>query len=490
MTFQIEFSASDDVTKALVELGRTEDVKFSPDNHRLAIAGFIKNKILIVDSCIEETTIRTRVTLSNSITITSPSLQSPHGLCFIDNQTLIVVNRDGEAAILTLPQVSDGESIFELSALQTIHANEAQLLKSPGSVIASRIWLDLYEVLICNNSSHTVTRHILDAREKFRAIRNEILLQKGLAIPDGIAVNPDMSWIAVSNHNTHSVLMFRNDSTLDPSSEPAGILSNLRYPHGVCFTQNNNFVLVADAAAPYVHLYAKTRGDWKGKRDPIASIRTMDDEIFLRGRSNPQEGGPKGLDIANNMTVFVTTCQHQPLAFFDLKKVGIPLTKYDRVILSRGAKCKTDPRRRLPAHVPGDGRLVPNGGRLPRLRSTPALARRVRLPSVRRGRGTLGDGAGRAHVYGVQRGNLADSRHGVPGHPQAVADVVSGDVVHHQPEERGERLGPAASAGPGQLRDGLDLAAQAAQGHGAARARAAHWRNRDRRDLCGWPGRG
>jgi hypothetical protein len=115
--------------------------------------------------------------------------------------------------------------------------------------------------------------------------------------------------------------MFRNDSTLNPSSEPAGILSNLSYPHGVCFTQNNNFVLVADAAAPYVHLYAKARGDWKGKRDPIASIRTMDDEIFLRGRCNPEEGGPKGLDIANNMTVFATTCHHQPLAFFDLKKI-------------------------------------------------------------------------------------------------------------------------------------------------------------------------
>jgi hypothetical protein len=321
MTVQIEFSASDDVTKALVELGRTEDVKFSPDNRRLAIAGFTKNKILIVDSCIEETTIRKRVTLSNCITITSPSLRSPHGLCFIDNQTIIVANRDGEAAILTLPQVSDGESIFELSALQTIHANEAQLLKTPGSITASRIGLDLYEVLICNNYAHTVTRHILDARETFRAIRNEILLQKGLAVPDGIAVNSDMSWIAVSNHNTHSVLMFRNDSTLDPSSEPAGILSNVCYPHGVCFTQNNNFVLVADAGAPYVHLYAKTRGDWKGKRDPIASIRTMDDEIFLRGRCNSQEGGPKGLDIANNMTVFVTTCQHQTLAFFDLKKI-------------------------------------------------------------------------------------------------------------------------------------------------------------------------
>lgn len=321
MTFEIEFSASDDVTKALVELGRTEDVKFSPDNRRLAIVGFIKNKILIVDSCIEETTIRKRVTLSNCITITSPSFRSPHGLCFIDNQTLIVVNRDGEAAILTLPQVSDGEDLFELSALQTIHANEAQFLKAPGSVVASRIGLDLYEVLICNNFSHTITRHILDAREKFRTIRNEILVQKGLAVPDGIAVNSDMSWIAVSNHNSHSVLMFRNDSTLHPCSEPAGILSNLSYPHGVCFTQNNNFVLVADAAAPYVHLYAKTLGGWKGKHDPLASIRTMDDEIFLRGRCNPEEGGPKGIDIANNMSVFVTTCHHQPLAFFDLKKI-------------------------------------------------------------------------------------------------------------------------------------------------------------------------
>ena len=160
------------------------------------------------------------------------------------------------------------------------------------------------------------------------------------------------------------------------------------------------------------------------------------------------------------------------------------------MILSRCGKSKTDPRRRLPAHVPGDGRLVPNGGRLPRLRSTPALASRVRVPSVRRGRGTVGDGAGRAQVYGVQRGNLADSRHGVPGHLQAVADVVAGDVVHHQPEEWGERLGPAASAGPGQRRDGLDLAAHAAQGHGAARAGAAHWRHRDRETAVGGPEEG
>ena len=39
----------------------------------------------------------------------------------------------------------------------------------------------------------------------------------------------------------------------------------------------------------------------------------------------------------------------------------------------------------------------------------------------------------------MQRGNLVDRRHGVPRHPQAVADVVSGDVVCDQPEERRER---------------------------------------------------
>ena len=44
----------------------------------------------------------------------------------------------------------------------------------------------------------------------------------------------------------------------------------------------------------------------------------MDDATFLRGRYNPEEGGPKGIDVDRDMSVLATTCEHQPLAFFDL----------------------------------------------------------------------------------------------------------------------------------------------------------------------------
>ena len=319
--YKIMISVSDDVRKALNELGRTEDVKFSTDCRRLAIAGFLKNNILIVNTDIEQAARDKRVTLSDCITITSQSFNAPHGLFFIDNETIIVVNREGAATILKLPQMGTGEKSFELSPLQTIRADHVNLLRTPGSVTSSRIGLDLYEILICNNYGNYVTRHILDARNGFQAIRNEVLLSAGLDIPDGIAVNQEWSWIAVSNHNRHNVLMFKNDPNLNRGSEPDGILRSVICPHGVRFTMDDNFVLVADAGAPYVHIYAKNGVDWKGEREPITSIRVMDDNTYLRGRYNPEEGGPKGVDIASDMSVFVTTCTEQTLAFFDLEKI-------------------------------------------------------------------------------------------------------------------------------------------------------------------------
>lgn len=321
MTYQIKISASNDAQNALAELGRSEDVKFSPDNRRLALAGYKTNKILIVRASVDESPAGKRIRLSDAMTITSRSLQSPHGLAFIDDQTLVVANRAGEASILKLPKMGAGRTSCELTAVQTIRADHAQLLKSPGSVAAARIGLELFEILICNNYAHNVTRHYLDAREGFRVMLNEVLLGKGLRIPDGIAVNAERSWIAVSNHEAHNVLMFEDGPGLDRASEPGGMLRAVRYPHGVRFSADDEFVLVADAGSPHFHVYAKAGADWGGERDPIVSVRAMDEATFSRGHRNPQEGGPKGLDIADGMSVVATTCEEQPLAFFDLEKI-------------------------------------------------------------------------------------------------------------------------------------------------------------------------
>jgi hypothetical protein len=47
----------------------------------------------------------------------------------------------------------------------------------------------------------------------------------------------------------------------------------------------------------------------------------MSEEAFLHGRHNAQEGGPKGIDIDKTSEVIVTTCESQPLAFFELSKI-------------------------------------------------------------------------------------------------------------------------------------------------------------------------
>src|SRR5262249_54887939 len=145
-------------------------------------------------------------------------------------------------------------------------------------------------------------------------------LSKWLEIPDGISISNDQHWIAVSNH-THNVLIYGYNSSLNVFSEPDGVLRCVHYPHGLRFTSDGRFILVADAAVPYVHIFAKNGSSWRGVHNPMISLRVMSDEDFLRGRRNPEEGGPKGIDVDNAMNIFAITCGNQPLAFFDLKAI-------------------------------------------------------------------------------------------------------------------------------------------------------------------------
>jgi len=318
---QIDFTASAEVRQALANLGRTEDVKFSPSNRRLAIAGYARNKILVVDVEITVSVASKRVDLTDCVEIESSSLHGPHGLSFIDDETLVVANRSGMVPILKVPPRGTEGRKVSVSALGYIRGNALHRLESPGSVCVVPNKDGSYEVLICENYVHCVTRHILDGRATFRVKSNEILLHKGLGVPDGVAINTDRRWICISNHNTHSVLLFENTPRLNRRSEPAGILSGVNYPHGVLFSQDDKFVFVADAGAPNVRVYAKDGDSWRGLRYPVKSVRVMDDETFLRGRKNPEEGGPKGIDANSDMNVLVTTSTQQTLAFYDVPRM-------------------------------------------------------------------------------------------------------------------------------------------------------------------------
>ena len=251
----------------------------------------------------------------------SPSLCEPHGLCFLDDRTLVVANRGGEAPIFSLPPPVCGVRQLEVEPVATIRAGVGDGVATPGSVEAWPLAPSLYEVVVCNNYANTVSRHLVDDRDRHRVLGSEVLLAEGLDIPDGVSVSGDRRWLAVSNHNTHSVLLFRCSPDLAPDSPARGELRGVAYPHGLRFTEDGRHLVVADAGSPCIHVYATEGGDWSGDHDPIATLQVMDGETFQRGRYNPQEGGPKGLDIDRTSSVLAVTSEHQPLALFDARAV-------------------------------------------------------------------------------------------------------------------------------------------------------------------------
>jgi sugar lactone lactonase YvrE len=119
----------------------------------------------------------------------------------------------------------------------------------------------------------------------------------------------------VSSHGTHDVKLYAVSNTLGPDSEPAGTLSGAGYPHGLQFSADDAFLLVADAGSQVVNVYQRGAG-WDGEHRPVHSVEVIDDVAFARGRRNIEEGGPKGLAIDRTGELVAITCEEQPLAFY------------------------------------------------------------------------------------------------------------------------------------------------------------------------------
>lgn len=312
------------VWSALARIGRTEDLHFSPNNQRLAVVGHLKNQLLVLDVDVPPLAQGGTIRLIDCLEVRSDALVYPHGVFWTDDQTLIVANRQGEAPVLHIPRVAPPTRSLHVEPLRMLGTGPLGAAHTPGSVAVAPLGDGWIEVLLCNNYAHTVSQHLLNLDQPATPDMASVLLADGLDIPDGIALSHDGRWIAVSNHNHHCVFVYSNAATLHPHSRPAGVLRGVSYPHGLRFTSDDRFILVADAGEPFVHLYGHGQAGWRGEFRPLQTLRTVDQARFLRGRHNPQEGGPKGIAIDRSNQVFATTCHEQPLAFFDLPAVLRP----------------------------------------------------------------------------------------------------------------------------------------------------------------------
>jgi hypothetical protein len=79
---RVPYTTSKQVDDVLVGLGRTEDLRFSPNKRRLAIAGFGANKIVVIDIRREMSRHGQQISLPSAVEIVSADLAQPHGVDF------------------------------------------------------------------------------------------------------------------------------------------------------------------------------------------------------------------------------------------------------------------------------------------------------------------------------------------------------------------------------------------------------------------------
>ena len=307
-----------EVLDAISSMGRTEDVSWSPDGRRVALAAITLDRVLVVGMDCQFENGQKVLYLTDAVEVASTSLQRPHGLCWISNSIIAVASREGNVSLFDIPPADRLTALHTLEPLSVIGKQETELLSTPGSLCARDLGAGLHELWVCNGFSHYVTHHLLNAAAGFSHLDAQLLMQHGLEVPDGVALDLNAEWVAVSNHDRHIVALYRNDEFLAPGNAPAAQLRGVSYPHGLCFLAGGRILLVADAGAPHVAVFHRDPSGWCSLAEPNAVFRVLDDAVFERGHHNPREGGPKGIDVHEPWGLMVTTCAEQPLAFFDI----------------------------------------------------------------------------------------------------------------------------------------------------------------------------
>lgn len=99
---------------------------------------------------------------------------------------------------------------MELAALQKLPHIKESSPHSTDCIDATSLGDGLYEVFICSNDGNYVSHYILNENDNFSVKASAFLLKKNINIPDGIKLSQDSNWLAVSNHGTHQVFVYKN----------------------------------------------------------------------------------------------------------------------------------------------------------------------------------------------------------------------------------------------------------------------------------------
>src|SRR5207247_5285061 len=142
MLIESQYTSQQSVTDAVGCLGRTEDVRFSPSNRRLAVASYYRNRIVVFEIDIASSSGATQVALTGGVELSSPALRLPHGLDFIDDNPLIVTSRGSDVALFKLPPGEEIVRPHEVLPIARWPANGTTLLNTRSSVAITQVGED------------------------------------------------------------------------------------------------------------------------------------------------------------------------------------------------------------------------------------------------------------------------------------------------------------------------------------------------------------
>jgi hypothetical protein len=323
----LTYETSDEIRKIISSVSRTEDVKLSPNNKKLIILDYIQNMLICLSIKIDNANSGIKIVVDDYLIISSNAFKEPHGVSFLDEEHVTIANRAGDVSIFELPALGKVKK-HHLDPICNIPNSDETKVKTPGSIASYKEVNNSHHILVCNNFSNTITSHHYCLSDKTFVENNGIIISKHLGTPDGISISPNKCWIAISNHDTGEIFLYRNilNNNRKVKLKLKAKLGGIVCPHGVRFSPDGNYILVADAGSPYLHIFSSKDGGWEKLNEPTKSIRIISQDKFIEGRENPMEGGIKGIDVSNDFSVLVTTNAKQILSFFDL----------DRIMLKQG----------------------------------------------------------------------------------------------------------------------------------------------------------
>ncbi|WP_417528775.1 hypothetical protein [Marinomonas shanghaiensis] len=335
---------------------RSEDVKFSPSGRRLAVVA-TDGCLLLFAVDLDARPIQVR----GEVEFRSPRLIIPHGVEFISEDVLVVVNRNASIVFFKIPPESEWQDVTQIEPIHEVFSplfgrtgvtrklRERDLFCGPGSI---RL-LDGILYVTCNYMN-TVSTFSVTLDEKGLSVQEGVVVaHEGLSVVDGVAISNDGSLMALSDHDHHRVAIYKRsgynknasaEEKLQLRFEPACSLLDIdmHFPHGLRFDDAGQVIYAVDAGGRYIQVFA-TEDNWQSDMHG-STVKTFGIELDAFNKSQeavpeehrPLEGGGKGLDIDPTGRILVVTCRNQSLRFFGIESrtADVSMTKPSQEIVS------------------------------------------------------------------------------------------------------------------------------------------------------------